>query len=41
MGQTVLLTNQKICFDQRSKLVPCFLTKTLLKENSAGPDQIK
>ena len=34
-GQTVL------SFDQKSKLLRCFLFKTLLKEKSAEPDLIK
>ena len=40
MGQTVLSFDQKTCFDQKSKLLPCFLTKILLKEKSVKPDQI-
>ena len=30
-GETVLSFDQKACFDQKSKLLPCFLTKILLK----------
>ena len=30
-GETVLPFDQKACFDQKSKLLPCFLTKILLK----------
>ena len=41
MGQTVLSFDQKTCFDQKAKLLPCFLTKMLLKEKNAEPDQIK
>ena len=41
MGQTVLSFDQKTCFDQKSELTPCFLTKILLKEKSAEPDPIK
>ena len=41
MGQTVLSFDQKTCFDQKSELPPCFLTKILLKEKSAEPDPIK
>ena len=41
MGQTVLSFDQKACFDQKSELPPCFLTKILLKEKSAEPDPIK
>ena len=32
MGQTVLFFDQKTCFDQKTKLLLCFLTKILLKE---------
>ena len=35
MGETVL------SFDQKTKLLVCFLTKILLKEKSAEPDLIK
>ena len=38
---TVLSFDQKTCFDQKSRLIPYFLTKTLLKEKSAKQDQIK
>ena len=41
MGQTVLSFDQKICFDQKTKLLLCFLTKIFLKEKNAEPDQIK
>ena len=41
MGQTLLSFDQKTCFDQKSELPPCFLTKILLKEKSAEPDPIK
>ena len=41
MGQTVLSFDHKTCFDQKTKLLLCFLTKFLLKEKSAEPDQIK
>ena len=41
IGQSVLSFDQKTCFDQKSKLLPCFLTKILLKEKIAEPDQIK
>ena len=41
MGQTVLSFDQKICFDQKAKLLLCFLTQILLKEKSAEPHQIK
>ena len=41
MGQTVLSFDQKTCFDRKKKLLHCFLTKILLKEKSAEPDQIK
>ena len=41
IGQSVLSFDQKTCFDQKSKLLPCFLTKSLLKEKIAEPDQIK
>ena len=41
MGQTVLSFDQKTCFDQKPELLPCFLTKILLKEKSAEPDPIK
>ena len=34
-GQTVF------SFDQKSKMLRCFLTKLLLNEKSAEPDQIK
>ena len=30
-GETILSFDQKACFDQKSKLLPCFLTKILLK----------
>ena len=30
-GETVLPFDQKTCFDQKSKLLPSFLTKILLK----------
>ena len=40
-GQTLLPFDQKTCFDQKSKLLPCFLTKILLKEKRAEPHQIK
>ena len=40
-GQTVLSFDQKTCFDQKSKLLPCFLTKILFKEKSAESDQIQ
>ena len=32
MGQTVLFFDQKTCFDQKKKLLLCFLTKILPKE---------
>ena len=41
MGQTVLSFDQKTCFDQKTKLLVCFLTKIFLKEKSAEPNQIK
>ena len=41
MGQTVLSFDQKICFDLKTKLLLCFLTKIFLKEKNAEPDQIK
>ena len=41
MGQTVLSFDQKTCFDQKTKLVLCFLSKIPLKEKSVKPDQIK
>ena len=41
MGQTVLSFDQKTCFDQKTTLLLCFLTKILLKEKSAESDQIK
>ena len=41
IGQTVLSFDQKTCFNQRTKLLLCFLTKILLKGKSAEPDQIK
>ena len=41
MGQTVLSFDQKTCFDQKTKMLLCFLTKILLKDKSAEPDQIK
>ena len=41
IGQSVLSFDQKTCFDQKSKLLPCFFTKILLKEKIAEPDQIK
>ena len=41
MGQSVLSFDHKTCFDQKTKLLLCFLTKFLLKEKSAEPDQIK
>ena len=41
MGQTVLSFDQKTCFDQKTKLLVCFLTKSFLKEKSAEPNQIK
>ena len=37
MGQTVLSFDQRTCFDQKTKLLICFLTK----EKRARPDQIK
>ena len=40
-GQAVLWFDQKTYFNQKSKLLSCFLTKTLLKGKSAEPDQIK
>ena len=40
-GQTLLPFDQKFCLDQKSKLLPCFLTKILLKEKRAEPHQIK
>ena len=40
-GQTLLHFDQKACLDQKSKFLPCFLNKILLKEKSAEPDQIK
>ena len=40
-GQTVLSFHQKTCFDQKSKLLPCFLTKLLLNEKSTEHDKIK
>ena len=41
MGQTILSFDQKTCFDQKTKLLLCFLTKIPVKEKSAEPDQIK
>ena len=41
MGQTVFSFDQKTCFDQKSKLLPCFSIKILLKEKRPEPDQIK
>ena len=40
-SQTVSSFDQRTCFDQKSKLLPCFLNKTPLKEKTAEPDQIK
>ena len=39
MVQTVLSFDQKTCFNQKTKLWICFLTKILLKEKRAGPDK--
>ena len=41
MGQTILSFDRKTCFDQKTKLLLCFLSKILLKEKSDEPDQIK
>ena len=41
MGQTALSFDQKTCFNPNTKLLLCFLTKTLLKEKRAKPGQIK
>ena len=41
MDQTVLSFDQKTCLDQRPKFLRCFLTKILLKEKRAKPEQIK
>ena len=41
MDQTVLSFDQKTCLDQRPKFLCCFLTKILLKEKRAKPEQIK
>ena len=41
MGQTVLSFDQKTCFDQKTKLLLCFLAQILLKEKRAESDQIK
>ena len=41
MGQTVLSFDQKTRFDQKTKLLLCFLTKIFLKEKNAEPGQIK
>ena len=40
MGQTVLSFDQKTCFDQKTKLLLCFLAQILL-EKRAESDQIK
>ena len=32
MDQTILSFDQKTCFDQKTKLLLCFLNKVLLKE---------
>ena len=40
-SQTVSSFDQKTCFDQKPKLLTCFLNKTPLKEKAAEPDQIK
>ena len=32
MGQTILSFDRKTCFDQKTKLLLCFLSKILLKE---------
>ena len=41
MDQTALSLDHKTCFDQKRKLLLCFLTNIFLKERSAEPDQIK
>ena len=41
ISQTVLSFDQKTCFDQKTKLLLCFLAQILLKENRAESDQIK
>ena len=41
MGQTVLSFDQKTCFDQKTKLLLCFLTNIFLKEKNVEPGQIK
>ena len=41
MGQTVLSFDLKTCFDQKTKLLLCFLAQILLKEKRAESDQIK
>ena len=41
MGQTVLSFDQKTCFDQKTKLLLCFLAHILLKEKIAGSGQIR
>ena len=41
MDQTVLSFDQNTCLDQKPKFLPCFLTKILLKEKCAEPEQIK
>ena len=41
MGQTILSSDQKTCFDQKSKLLHCYSIKILLKEISVEPDQIE
>ena len=41
MGQTLLLFDQKPCFDQKTKLLLCFSAQILLKEKRAESDQIK
>ena len=40
-GQTILSSDQKTCFDQKSKLLHCYSIKILLKEISVEPDQIE
>ena len=40
-GQTILSSDQKTWFDQKSKLLHCYSIKILLKEISVEPDQIE
>ena len=41
MGQTVLSFDQKTCFNPKTKLLLCLLTKIFLYEKRAETDQIK